>query len=450
MLRRATALRRGHKACITQERPLPSELTIAAINDVAPAPFGGLAHGVFLARVADQPAVSPAARLGQGAFLALRLVDLLRPAGAPVERDVFRYQHAATARYCQELDAVAPEAAHLVGLVHSAMEAYRLNRVSLVGPALFAYAHFLEDEGQYEEALNVLETMLHVGDGKLREPDVIGGLLRNARVLRKLGRFEEAEVAYAAAGERAERAGDRYSQLLSRIGRTNIAVHRGNLAAAQSSYEGILADAVLAHERDAQARAEHGLGVTLEVRGRRDTATSHFWNAFQLYEDESSKVRVLLDLGLTLRALGEYEGADRALRQVADRGDREGMTNALIELMYVASARDDRVGFERWREQATTHEPTMTPNARVDFYLKWGIGVARFGNRTKARDLLAAARALAAEHGLHEFEFRIERIHAGLPACEHELESCSAPDREPQCDFEPVREVAASLAQLVG
>ncbi len=426
-----------------------SELTIAAINDLAPAPFGGLAHGVFLARVADQPAVSPAARLGQGAFLALRLVDLLRSDAAPVTPDVFRYQHAATERYCQELDAGAPEAAHLVGLVHSAMDAHRSGRVALVGPALFAYAHFLEDEGQYEEALDVLETMLTVGAGRLSEADLTAGLLRNARVLRKLGRFDEAEATYSAAGARADGAGDRYSQLLSRIGRTNIAVTRGNLAAAQTSYEAILADAELAGEQDAQARAEHGLGVTHEVRGRRDTAVSHFWNAYQLYEDEPSKLRVMLDLGLTLRALGEYDAAQRALHMVADRADREVMINAIIELMYVASARDDRVGFERWRERAVAREGEMTPNARVDFYLKLGIGVARFGNIGRATDILAAARALAAEHGLHEFEFRIERIQAGLPDCGHALVACLPEDQEPQYAFEPVREVAASLAQLV-
>jgi len=426
-----------------------SELTIAAINDLAPAPFGGLAHGVFLARVADQPAVSPAARLGQGAFLALRLVDLLRSDAAPVTPDVFRYQHAATERYCQELDAGAPEAAHLVGLVHSAMDAHRSGRVALVGPALFAYAHFLEDEGQYDEALDVLETMLTVGAGKLSEADLTAGLLRNARVLRKLGRFDEAEATYSAAGARADGAGDRYSQLLSRIGRTNIAVTRGNLAAAQASYEAILADAELAGEQDAQARAEHGLGVTHEVRGRRDTAVSHFWNAYQLYEDEPSKLRVMLDLGLTLRALGEYDAAHKALTMVVAReGERDNHTNALIELMYLASARGDRVGFERWRERVVGSEAHAQPNIRVDFYMKSGIGLARFGNFARAADMLSAARALAAEHGLHEFEFRVERIQAGLPACEHVLDACSQQDQEPQYDFEPVREVAASLAQL--
>src|SRR5258706_371649 len=232
------------------------------------------------------------------------------------------------------------------------MDVHHSCSVALVGPELFAYAHFLEDEGQYEEALDVLETMLTVGAGKLSEADLTAGLLRNARVLRKLGRFDEAEATYSAAGARAEQAGDRHAHLLSRVGRATISVTRGNLASAQANYEGILADAAVAGDRDVQARAEHGLGVTHEVRGRRDSAVSHFWNAYQLYEDEPSKLRVMLDLGLTLRALGEYDAAQRALHMVADRGDREVTNNAIIELMYVASARDDRVGFERWRERA--------------------------------------------------------------------------------------------------
>jgi tetratricopeptide (TPR) repeat protein len=190
--------------------------------------------------------------------------------------------------------------------------------------------------------------------------------------------------------------------------------------------------------------------VTHDVRGRRDTAVSHLWNAFQLYEDEPSKLRVLHDLGVTMRALGEYDAAEHALRRVVDRETPDGLANPLMELMNLASARGDRVGFERWRERATAHEAKMTPNERVDFYLKWGIGMARFGNFTRATDILGAARALAAEHGLHEFEFRVERIQAGLPECEREMASRAASYQEPQCDIEQVREVAASLAELVG
>jgi len=73
----------------------------------------GLPHAVFLQRVADEPATSPEVRLGQGAFLALRFVDLLSPDREPPARDVFRYQWAATERYCSELAGEGTEAAHL-------------------------------------------------------------------------------------------------------------------------------------------------------------------------------------------------------------------------------------------------------------------------------------------------------------------------------------------------
>src|SRR5437773_4909236 len=47
----------------------------------------GLPHAVFLQRVADEPATSPDVRLGQGAFLALRFVDLLAPDREPPTPD---------------------------------------------------------------------------------------------------------------------------------------------------------------------------------------------------------------------------------------------------------------------------------------------------------------------------------------------------------------------------
>ncbi len=75
------------------------------------------------------------ARLSQGAFLALRLVDLLQYR-APVYGDAFRYQHAATERFCGDLPADSTETAHLVGLVRSAADAFHDQDVRLILPAL--------------------------------------------------------------------------------------------------------------------------------------------------------------------------------------------------------------------------------------------------------------------------------------------------------------------------
>src|SRR6266508_3502315 len=133
----------------------------------------GLPHAVFLQRVADEPATSPDVRLGQGAFLTLRFVDLLAPDREPPSPDVFRYQWAATERYCAELAGEGTEASHLSCIVRAAGEAHRTGDMALVAPALFAYALYLEQESHFEEAEDALQTMVQVGEGRIAVNDMI-------------------------------------------------------------------------------------------------------------------------------------------------------------------------------------------------------------------------------------------------------------------------------------
>jgi len=92
----------------------------------------------------------------------------------------------------------------------------------------------------------------------------------------------------------------------------------------------------------------------------------------------------------------------------------------------------------------------MPPNILADFYIKQGIGQARFGQFRRAEALMARALEVAGAAGLHEFEFRIARIKGGLVGCEklQQVEPPAVP--EPVLDTQELREVSASLAQLVG
>src|SRR6266550_4138423 len=161
---------------------------------------GGLPHAIFLQRVAEEPATSPDVRLGQGAFLALRFVDLLAPDREPPTPDVFRYQWAATERYCAELAGEGTEASHLSCIVRAAGEAHRTNDIRSLSPALFAYAMYLEQEGH----------------------------------------FDRADAAYSEAGRLAETAGDHKAVLSSRVGHCNVLHYRGNLSQAETSWHAIL------------------------------------------------------------------------------------------------------------------------------------------------------------------------------------------------------------------
>jgi len=414
--------------------------------------FESLPHAIFLQRVSGpESATTLEARLGQGAFLALRLVDLLAPDRGPVSQDAFHYQWVATDRFCRELLAAATEGAHVHGIAESASDAYRLGDIRVVSPALFAYAHFLETELRLEEALDVLMTLLLVVGNRLSSTDAVAAQLRFARVHRKSNRFDEADAAYAEAGELATLAGDRYSALLSRIGRANTMLGRGNLADAEHRLEGVLADARAAGERDVEARAEQGIAATLYYMGQSVEAIPHAWHAFQLYEEEDSRLRALGDVGIMLLSLGDATGAERALAEVFRLArTRESVSNAVIELMHCASYRRDHVGFARWRERCEDRLADMPPNIRADFYLKQGIGQARFGRYRRAEVLLKEALAIAGAAGLHEFEFRIERILAGLADCQRAIAQETQPATEPVVQTAELREVSESLAQLGG
>ncbi len=419
-----------------------------AMSTKASAQPTGLPHAVFLQRVSDEPATSPEVRLGQGAFLALRFVDLLDPDREPPTPDVFRYQWAATERYCAELAGEGTEASHLSCIVRAAGEAHNEGNIQFLAPALFAYALYLEQESHLEEAEDALLTMINIGGGHLQASDAISAWMRLGRVRRLQAEFDLADAAYAEAGKIATHEGNHEAVLISRVGQCNVVYFRGNLAEAERGWRSILADTVGTPYRGVTAQAEHGLGNLLNLRSLPHEGAPHLWRAYELYGDESLQLRALNDLGIVLLRLGHVDAAARALGEVVRR-DRPGenLLNALIELMNCASYRRDRVGFERWRERCVEQIPNAPPNVRADFSMKAGIGFARFGNVRRAESELRKSVEIATAHDLHELVFRIEPILAGVKDCgaPHGIESAEPATAHPS---ESLKEVSESLATL--
>jgi tetratricopeptide (TPR) repeat protein len=409
-----------------------------------------LPHAVFLERMAGAASASSSeARLGRAAFVALRLVDLLAYDREALHPDAFHYQHVATERACRDLPTDRTETTHVVGLVRTAADAFQADTKRLALPALFAYAHYLEDEMRLEQALDVLDTMRHIGGDGPSSPDSIGLRLRTARVLRKLNQFDAAERSYEEAGTFAGASGDAHSELLSRIGRGYVLTARGNLAEAERVLRGVCADAATLNDREGTALGHHGLAVVLSTGGQPADAIPHAWRAFELYSDDLERMRALGDVGTMLLLVGEAESAARALSEVVRLGaTHDVLDNATIALMDCASFRRDRVGFERWRERCEARRTTMPPNILATFHLTVGIGRARLGQLARAEEALAAAICVASGAGLHELEFRIERIRRGLQDCLRDPECATESCAESWYGSDAVREVSASLALL--
>jgi len=393
----------------------------------------GLRHVVFLERAVHDAGAMPAG-FGKASFLVLRLVDLVsaterRATGS----ELFGYQAAATGRYCREHLEPSPSSDLLVDLVRVATYAHRREDPGLLAPPMIALARGLEDTACYEEALDVLATLERVAGALLRPADAVTATLRIARLERELGRFDQAEQRYVRASEWATASGNTDAHLRSRLGRANVLRLRGNLTAAQLETESALTDARHADIRDMEAEAEHDLAIVLGTRGELHEAVPHFWRAFELHGDGPLASHALHDLGVALSRLGAVNDAERALRHVvASKANRSIVQNAMIELMHCASFRRDRVGFERCRAFCTKELAQMSPNILADFLLKLGIGLARFGHVERAEGELTQALQVAQAHRLHEFEFRIERIRAGLGDCVAlEVSECGADVESP-------------------
>jgi tetratricopeptide (TPR) repeat protein len=323
--------------------------------------------------------------------------------------------------------------------------------VGLAAPALLAYAVHLEEAARYEEALDVLHTLERAAGSRVPAAQAVAAALQEGRVNRKIARFDDADAAYERAAALAAAADDRHAVLLSRLGRANVYWGRGNLAAAERWNREVLADAHAAGERNAEARAEHDLGMVLGARGQVPDAVPHLWRAFELYEEDPRSLRALHDLGFALTRLGAVEAAERAFMYVVEKDAvRDNVQNAMVELMHCASFRRDRIGFTRWRTQCENELPRMTPNTLADYHLKLGIGFARFGRFERAAAAMEQALEKARANGLHEFEFRIDRIRAGLRDCEALSQAEHDAVAEPAAQGVPFEDVSAALATLGG
>lgn len=378
------------------------------------------AYAPFLARArsAGQPgSTDESARCALGAYLVLRLLErvLATDSGEPSEG--LEWQTQSTMRFLQDLPSEGPEPAHLLGLVEAVALEPRQRR-AVVRLSLIAYAFYLEQEGRYEEALEVLSVAANTGAERVGPSEMVSLGLQVARLNRHLARWDEAVRCYRLARALAESAGDARAVFLARLGEANVRRGRGDLPGAREDVEGIIRDAGSLQQIDVQARAYHDLAAVLDRQGRPHEAVLAGYRAFELYQDPLDRCRALGDLGVILRNLGCVDAARYAFETVARQSESWPVRlNAIIGLMELESAIGNELGFRRYAQIAGDAERQMAPSAAIDFHYNLGIGWARMGRLTRAKAELQTALGMAEAHRLHEWCFRVERVLLGIGEC---------------------------------
>ena len=371
-----------------------------------------LSHEPFLerARLQREQERDGLARLALGAYVVARLINKLltiEPGSDDVEG--FQWQLGAVHRHVDDLPADVPESAHLAGIVAAIPAQGR--PTSVLWKSLTAYAYFLEHEGRLEESLEIL-TLAARSQGPSTSPaDFVSYALLAGRLNRLLARWQHATTCYQAAQEAAHTLGDVNRVLRARLGRAHVIRARGNLPEAMTEVEQVIAAAAESGVVDVQSDAEQDLGIILMLQGFRPESLEATYRAFQLCQDSLNRMRILGDLGYALNESGHYDAARVALEiVVSSDASHHCRLNALLELMQLESAVGNRVAFERRRQQVRESVDRMTPSTAVDYRYKTAIGLARFGQLERAREVVGEALALAEQHRLNEWYFRLERV----------------------------------------
>lgn len=400
------------------------------------------------ARAERERGLDVPARIALGAYLVARLVDRrLTVADSPDEIEGLRWQMESTRKFLGDLPPGETEVAHTLGIVDS-VNSDPEHRDAILRMALVAYAYYLEHEGRFEEALDILRLGGRTYRNQMPPVDAATMALFVARLNRMLARWEPANHSYGLAEQAGLETRDVGTVMLARIGRANVLRGQGNLTPSRGMLERVIAETGSPELTDVHGRALSDLSVVLDRQGHVHDALLTRYRALLSLRDELQRTRVLGDLGVGLRAVGAYDAARQCYDMVLNSDSSFIIrTNTCVELMEMESAVGNRIAFERFRQEAKACENRMPPSMAIDYRYKVGIGFARFGKDGRARAMLREALNLAEEHRLNEWYFRVDRVLRNLEVC---VESQDLTTAAEATDIAPaIAEVSAGLRELV-
>jgi hypothetical protein len=357
-------------------------------------------------------------------------------------------------------------------LLLSLLDASATGARSHLAQALLAYAHALHADAQWPLAADVYETVHRlVAAPQSRDRPALAvlepiALERLGHSLRMMGDLDGAAAAYTEAVAAARASSDPVRELRVRISEANLLIHVGNLPAAATALDAIIAEAsrladvplnrratstpMIEHllladiqisPRDVLALARQDRGVVATMQGDFSYAIEQSFSAWRGYRDPVRRERVWCDLARALADIGLRRAAHDAylVLQVTAR-ERDIQLIAATNLLELAVIDEQPEAFASY---CATLDDAAASGTLPAWLAPWaafyrGMGEARFGRPDQARVTWHHALALATRARVNEV---IIRVDAALAA----LDAGRALDQPPT----PSAPVAASIEHIV-
>jgi tetratricopeptide (TPR) repeat protein len=368
-----------------------------------------LRHRAFFEELASLEETDQAWRSATAGLLVLRLIDAWIEDGVSADAWTLRNIDAAIS----EID----EGSILRGLLEGVAKAVRsegaeLNRI--VSP-LMAYAQALEYDAKWRLAGDVYLTLLSHLHPTSDAQAVANAYIRLGMCHRNLNEIDEAEAAFASAGQISAATDDMEGILRARLGEARVAFMRGNFPQAEHILESTISDAKGSHLIDVRSRALHDRSEVAQMRGEFELAIRLAYDAMQTSQSQRERDRILGDIATAFLNLGVYSAARDAYLVLSVTAQEQYVRwTALLNLLDVESSEGHEVLFEQYRRQLS--DATLPPGLVVAYDINVGEGYQRFGNLELARRHFEHARDVAIERGLNRVLFMAEERLEGLAA----------------------------------
>ena len=364
-------------------------------------------------------------------LLTVRLVDTWGEMARRGER-LQAWEIAGVAEAVEELPETHPARSPLRAVVDAVQTPGAAPAEAL--PHLSNYARALRFAAQWQLAADVFATMLANAYGAPSEL-VITAAYHRGYCLRMAGQLDAAAASYDEGRTLAASCGDLAGLLEADVSHAALALHRGNLPAAEVLLDGVIERADPATCRRVLARALHDRATVAARRGKPDEAAVYGYRALPLFDRGSDRDRVLGDVATALGEAGQHEAAWDALLVLAGTAEEQEVRwVATVNLTELATVRGDERRFDEFRGQLAGVALPAWLSAHYD--LAVGCGHHRFGRRADAVEALRRAVRVATQFDVNEVRLRAEVLLGAL-------------DREPTHVRGDGRGVSPQLAEVV-
>ena len=304
-------------------------------------------------------------------------------------------------RHAKGVDAAIQEVRHETGVCQAIRLVRDELRNSTFAPNpstllshLLGYASGLEEAGSYLLAADVAESVMARASAiKLPGLESKAGLVL-ARVLRRLGRWEDAEATCLRVERAASLHGDGSAALWAKISAGKVAMERGDLTLAEARFKAIHEQAIRLNLPQLQGMALHEMGAVYFRQNMFRQALTVFEQALAIQPDALELSLLLIDIATASAELGAVDLARQANQHVANTDANVRLLGmAYTNLVWLESLANNHIGFERNRRQLV--ELPLTGESKVLALIEIAEGLTRLGKVKTARMAYEQARESA-------------------------------------------------------